>query len=622
VLIHNEPSLPQAALAGKRQHKRFSQRRNKFGIEYPPAPVEYRLVCRATNFAQSLNQGRTAMLTTLRIKNLALVSDLTLQLQPGYNVITGETGAGKSIIIGALNLLLGERADRTLLRAGCDSCAVEAVFDLHHDRAVPAGFFEANGLEPCADHQLILKRAFTAAGANRQFVNGSPTTLQVLAALGQELVDMHGPHEHQSLLYPARQLDILDAFAGLAPLRERFAALVRETRQLEQQKAALIVDERAYAQQLDLLRFQVREITSARLQPEQEEQVEQDCKRAGNAARLLELTQSALNLLGEQDDSLLRQAGELGRTLQALQRLDPAAASLLESHQLAAAAWAELQSALRRYADTVEVEPDRLRQLEERVNLLQTLKRKYGATLADVIAFGEAAEKNLRQFEGRDAELARLQDALEKLRAQIRQAGGELSAQRRQAIPKLAKAAMQQLHGLGFQQSRFDADLRTGEDFTASGLDAIEFQFAPNAGEPARPLRAIASSGEMSRVMLALKTVLAAQDEIPVLVFDEIDANVGGETAAVVGQKMARLARRRQVICITHLPAVAAGASAHFVVTKRTEGGRTLSEITLLDRAQRVQELTRMLGGQTAAARRHAEELLQRAHAELEGDGD
>jgi DNA repair protein RecN (Recombination protein N) len=561
------------------------------------------------------------MLSTLRIKNLALVSDLTLQLQPGYNVITGETGAGKSIIIGALNLLLGERADRTLLRAGCDSCAVEAVFDLAHERAVPASFFEENGLEPCVDNQLILKRVFTAAGANRQFVNGSPTTLQVLAALGQELVDMHGPHEHQSLLHPARQLDILDAFAGLSPLREKFAGLVRQTRQWEEQKAALIVDERSYAQQLDLLRFQVHEITSAHLQPEQEERVEQDCQRAGNAARLLELTQAALNVLGEQDDSLLHQAGDLGRTLQTLQRLDPAAATLLETHQQAAAAWAELQSALRHYADTVEVEPDRLRQLEERVNLLNTLKRKYGATLADVIAFGEKAAENLRNLEGRDAELARLNGALEKLRAQIGQVGKELSTQRRKAIPKLAKAAMQQLHGLGFQQSRFDADLRTGDDFTASGLDAIEFQFAPNAGEPARPLRAIASSGEMSRVMLALKTVLAAQDEIPVLVFDEIDANVGGETAAVVGEKMAHIARRRQVICITHLPAVAASASSHFVVTKRTEGGRTLSEITLLDRPQRIQELTRMLGGQTEAARRHAEELLRQASAEIKGGG-
>jgi len=558
------------------------------------------------------------MLSTLRIKNLALVADLTLHLQPGCNVITGETGAGKSIIIGALNLLLGERADRTLLRAGCDSCAVEAVFDLRHGRGIPAGFFEKNGLEPCEDHELLIKRVFTAAGANRQFVNGSPATLQVLADLGQELVDMHGPHEHQSLLHPARQLDILDAFAGLAAVRERFAVLVRETRQLEEQKAALIVDEHAYAQQLDLLRFQVNEITSARLQPEEEARVEQDFKRAGNAARLLEFTQAALNLLGEQDDSLLRRAGELGRTLQSLQRLDPAAAPLLEAHQQAAAAWGELQSALRRYADTVEVEPDRLRQLEDRINVLLTLKRKYGATLAGVIAFGEAAEENLRNLEGRDAELARLNGALEKLRGEIRHMGRELSARRRQAIPKLAKAAMQQLHDLGFQQSHFDADLRTGDDFKASGLDEIEFQFAPNAGEPARPLRAIASSGEMSRVMLALKTVLAEQDEIPVLVFDEIDANVGGETAAVVGEKMARIARRRQVICITHLPAVAASASRHFVVTKRTEGGRTISEITLLDRAQRVQEIARMLGGQSEAARRHAEELLKKASAATE----
>jgi DNA repair protein RecN (Recombination protein N) len=555
------------------------------------------------------------MLNTLRIKNLALVSDLTLQLQPGCNVITGETGAGKSIIIGALNLLLGERADRTLLRAGCDSCAVEAIFDLHRGRVVQAAFFEENGLEPCADQQLILKRVFTAAGANRQFVNGSPTTLQVLAALGQELVDMHGPHEHQSLLHPARQLDILDAFAGSAPLRERFAALVQQTRQLEEQKAALIVDERTYAQQLDLLRFQVNEITSARLQPEEEERVEQDFKRAGNAARLLEFTQAALNLLGEQDDSLLRQAGELGRTLQALQRLDPAAAPLLDAHQQAVAAWGELQSALRRYADTVEVEPDRLRQLEERVNVLHTLKRKYGATLSEVIAFGESAKKNLQNLEGRDAELARLNSTLEKLRAEMGQVGRELSTRRRQAIPKLAKAAMQQLRDLGFQQSRFDVDLRSGADFTATGFDEIEFQFAPNAGEPARPLRAIASSGEMSRVMLALKTVLAAQDEIPVLVFDEIDANVGGETAVVVGEKMASIARRRQVICITHLPAVAASASTHFVVTKRIEGGRTISEITLLDRAQRVHELTRMLGGHTEAARRHAEELLKRSYS-------
>jgi DNA repair protein RecN (Recombination protein N) len=557
------------------------------------------------------------MLSTLRIKNLALVSDLTLSLQPGFNVITGETGAGKSIIIGALNLLLGERADRTLLRAGCDSCSVEAVFELEPGRGVVEKILEQNGLDPCADNQLILKRVFSAAGANRQFANGSPTTLQVLAAIGQELVDMHGPHDHQSLLQPARQLSILDAFAGLKTTRDKFAALVRDAQELEARKAALVVDERVYAQQLDLLRHQVNEISAAKLQPDEEERVEQDFKRAGNAARLLESCQAALNLLAEEDDSLLRRAGELGRILQSLQRLDSGATPLLAVHEQAIAAWAELQTGLRRYADTVEVDPARLRELEERLNLLQGLRRKYGATLGEVIAFGVGAEAKLRDLEGRDAELARLNGELEKLNDELLRSGKDLSDQRRQAIPRLAKAVMRQLRGLGFERSHFEIAQRVNETATLDGLDEIEFQFAPNIGEPARPLRAIASSGEMSRVMLALKTVLAAEDEIPVLVFDEIDANVGGETAGVVGGKMGEIARRRQVICITHLPAVAAGAGFHFVVTKRTEAGRTVSEISPLNRSERVQELTRMLGGQTEAARRHAEELLERARSAL-----
>ncbi len=317
------------------------------------------------------------MLSTLRIKNLALVSDLTLLLTAGYNAITGETGAGKSIIIGALDLVLGERAERALIRADCDNCSVEAVFELERGAVAVERLLDENGLEPCAENQLILKRVFTAAGANRQFVNGSPTTLQVLAAIGRELVDMHGPHEHQSLLHPARQLDILDAFAGLGPLRKKFGALVTRQRAVEGQKAALIVDEQTYAQQLDLLRFQVNEIFSAKLQPDEEERSEQEFKRTGNAARLLELSQAALNLLGEQDDSLLRQAGELGRTLQALQRLDGAAAPLLATHEQAAGAWGELQSALRRYAETVEVDPARLRQLEQRLDLIHSLRRKY-----------------------------------------------------------------------------------------------------------------------------------------------------------------------------------------------------------------------------------------------------
>jgi len=550
------------------------------------------------------------MLTTLRIKNLALVSDLTLELQPGCNVITGETGAGKSIIIGALNLVLGERADRTLIRSGADSCSVEAVFDVRKLRAPLKTFLDENGLEPCDDHQLVLKRTFTTAGTNRQFVNGSATTLAVLASIGEWLVDMHGPHDHQSLLHPAKQLMILDAFGGLEKERAAFGELGSRRAALGAEKSALIVDEKTYAQQLDLLRFQVQEISTARLQPGEDEIVEQEFHRASNAAKLLQLSQAALDVLSESENSLQTQAGAVGRILQELQRVDPGAAALAELHAQASETWRELQGAVSHYVDKVDVDPARLAELEERLNLLHTFKRKYGASIAEVIAFGDEARTKLHALESRDAELARLNAALEKLDAEIQKAGKALTAARQKVIPQLAKAATKQLADLGFIQSQFDVSLAAAE-IAASGMDAIEFQFSPNVGEPLKPLRAIASSGEMARVMLALKTVLAAEDEIPLLVFDEVDANVGGETANAVGEKMQQIAVKRQVICITHLPQVAAPAGAHYVVTKQVRAGRTVSEITLLDKKSRVAELTRMLGGQGDAARKHAESLLR-----------
>ena len=558
------------------------------------------------------------MLTALRIKNLALVADLTLELRPGCNVITGETGAGKSIIVGALNLVLGERADRTLIRAGADSCAVEAVFDVSKLCAI-ASLLEEHGLEPCEENQLVLKRVFTAAGANRQFVNGSPTTLATLAAIGEGLVDMHGPHDHQSLLHPAKQLAILDAFGGLKSQVTAFAELVRRRAALEQEKAALIVDEQTYAQQLDLLRHQVQEITAARLQPDEEGEVEAEHHRASNAARLMELSQSALSVLDSEDRSLLNQLGTLGRTLQELQRVDSSAKPFADAHEQVIASLRELQADISRYADRVDLDPARLAQLEERLNLLHSLKRKYGASLAEVIAFGVAAKTKLQNLEQRDTELARLNAALSKLDAELSRAGRDLTAARRKVIPKLTKAVTRQLQDLGFEQSELgvaltnDADALPGSAARApssTGFDSVEFQFAPNPGEPARPLRAIASSGEMARVMLALKTVLASEDEIPVLVFDEVDANVGGETANAVGDKMRQIARARQVICITHLAPVAAAADTHFVVTKQVRDGRTLSDIQPLNSKQRVDELARMLGGQGTAARKHAEALL------------
>jgi len=553
------------------------------------------------------------MLESLRIRNLALVTDLTLELGDGYNAISGETGAGKSILIGALNLVLGERADRTLIRAEADQCTVEATFDTTELNVTLAEFLEEHGLEPCEEKQLLLKRTFTAAGSNRQFVNGSATTLAVLKEIGEWLVDVHGAHDHQSLLHPARQLSILDAFGGLQNQRDDFTALLQQRSGTEQAKADLVVDEATYAQQLDLLRFQVKEITDAALNPAEEESLETDYQRSSNAARLLELCQGALQLVSENEGSLLDRSGELGRVLTDLQQVDDSAASLVELHEETRANLQELQTALTSYADRVDIDPAQLMALEERVNLVQSLKRKYGGNIEAVNAFGEEAAQKLAALEDRDEELARLNAQLEKLETELMQTGQKLSAQRQKLIPKLTKAVTEHLNDLGFAQSQLDVALSSTDnpaEAKNTGLDTVEFQFAPNPGEPARPLRTIASSGELARVMLALKTVLAAEDSIPVLIFDEVDANVGGETAHAVGERMRQIADQRQVLCITHLAPVAAAAQTHYVVSKAVIDGRTESNIQRLTDKDRVDEIARMLGGKVGAARQHAEELL------------
>jgi DNA repair protein RecN (Recombination protein N) len=409
-------------------------------------------------------------------------------------------------------------------------------------------------------------------------------------------------------------LDILDAFGNLHALRRKFSDLLKRKSSLDSAKAALVVDERTFAQELDLLRFQVNEIKAAKLQPDEEPQSMEQFQRASNAARLLRLCQTVVGLLGDDENSIVQQATVLGRTLQELVRLDPGGARLLSCHEQAVTALQELERETAAYADRLEIDPLRYQELEERLNVLQGLKRKYGPSLADVIGFGEKARQKMISLEQRDVELIRLQHELDDVLKQLRSVGDELSAQRRKVAPKLCKAAMRQLADLGFKQAHFDiafsADPTGAAAPSASGFDSVEFQFAPNPGEPPRPLRAIASSGELARVMLALKTALAAEDQVPVLVFDEVDANVGGETAHAVGEKMCQIARQRQVLCITHLAPVAASADAHYLVTKEIQAGRTISAIQLLNRDGRVTELARMLGGQSQAARKHAEELL------------
>lgn len=550
------------------------------------------------------------MLSHLRIRNLALVEDLSIEFTPGFNAITGETGAGKSILIGALNLLLGERADRTLLRAGADACTVEAVIDTGNIRAPLPAFLDENGLEPGEPGQLLLKRTFSATGANRQFINGSPASLNTLAMLGTWLVDIHGPHDHQSLFQPARQLDLLDGYAGVRELRDRFERVFDERTRLLDERAALVQEEGAYARELELLRHQVQEITSARLGPGDDEDLEAEHARARNAARLLESAQAALGILSESEESLTTSAARLGRVLHDMARLDPAAASMAERQAALVELIHDLQVDVTAYADKVDLDPGRLVQLEDRLNLVQGLRRKYGSRVADILAFGEAAAAKLNRLESRDAEIERITRELAEAEERLRAVGRELTSARRAVLPRLAKVVSAQLRDLGFLRSGFSVQMDRAEQPSRSGFDVVEFQFAPNPGEPPRSLRAIASSGELARVMLALKTVLASQDDVPIVVFDEVDANIGGETAHTVGAKMRDIGRRRQVLCITHLAQVAASGDSHFVVSKAAREGRTVSRVARVDGTERRQELARMLGG-GAAAEKHAEALLR-----------
>ncbi|MED5380957.1 MAG: DNA repair protein RecN [Verrucomicrobiota bacterium] len=557
------------------------------------------------------------MLTDLRIKNLALVNDLAIQFGPGYNSITGETGAGKSILIGALGLVLGERADRTLIRDGGDHCSVEAIIDTAGLGKAFHARLDQNGIDPCEDGQLFLKRSFSATGGNRQFVNGSPTTLAVLAHIGEWLVDIHGPHDHQSLLKAARQLDILDAYGGLEAQRSDFAALVDQRAALAAQKAELIVDEDTYARELDLLRFQVSEIESTQLKPDEEPELEQAFQRVTHSARLAELAVEARGLIDNGEPSATDLTAALGRALQEMSGIDAGAESLLAEQTAISGQLADLGAAVADYTERLSLDPAQMKRVEERYNLVQTLKRKYGSTLAEVITFGDKAAKRLAALEGRDEELARLNAEAAKLDEQIEALGRALSAERKAIAPRLVEEAERQLNDLGFLQSRFDVEIIDPSELSQAeaavsrtGFDQIEFLFAPNPGEPFKPLKAIASSGEMARVMLALKTVLTAQDRIPVLVFDEVDSNVGGETAGVVGEKMKQIGAKRQVLCITHLAPVAAAGHQHYLVSKEIIDGRTLTRVAPLDGEARVEELTRMLGGGGAAARQHAESLL------------
>jgi len=550
-----------------------------------------------------------AVLNLLRIKNLALVEELEWQIAPGFTAITGETGAGKSIIIGALQLLLGERADKSLIRTGADTCTAEAVFTGKELQKLNPQLVEA-GVEPSTD-DLIIKRTLSAAGNNRQFINGSPTTLSILKNVGDALVDLHGPHDHQSLLSPDKQLDLLDSFARAEEQVEEYRKHFRQLETLAAEHTALNTAETAREQELDLLRHQVTEIDSANLVADEEDEIEKRYKLSSSSKRLIELASAAANKLSEADESVLSQLAETQRLLRELEKIDISTAELSSEHATAVVQLSEIARSLSDYAEKLDLDPEQLAALEQRVSLFETLKRKYGGSIAEVIEFGRRAAERMQKIEGRDAELERLTKEIEKVRGQMNRAGDALRKLRAKAAPKLSETIRKNLADLGFRQSEFEAKLSALDEPRASGFDSVELLFSPNPGEPLKPLRAIASSGEISRLMLAIKSALAAHDAIPLLVFDEIDTNVGGEIAHAVGAKMQTLGREHQLICITHLAPVAAAASSHFVVTKDVVRGRTFSNLQEVAGKARREEIARMLGGKSDSALQLAASLLK-----------
>ena len=550
-----------------------------------------------------------AVLNLLRIKNLALVEELEWQIAPGFTAITGETGAGKSIIIGALQLLLGERADKSLIRTGADTCTAEAIFTGKELQKLNPQLIEA-GVEPSTD-DLIIKRTLSAAGNNRQFINGSPTTLSILKNVGDALVDLHGPHDHQSLLSPDKQLDLLDSFARAEEQVEEYRKHFRQLQTLAAEHTALNTAETAREQELDLLRHQITEIDSANLVADEEDEIEKRYKLSSSSKRLIELAGSAANKLSEADESVLSQLAETQRLLRELEKIDISTAELSSEHAAAVVQLSEIARSLSDYAEKLDLDPEQLAALEQRVSLFETLKRKYGGSIAEVIEFGRRAAERMQKIEGRDAELERLTKEIEKVRGQMNRAGDALRKLRAKAAPKLSETIRKNLADLGFRQSEFEAKLSALDEPRASGFDSVELLFSPNPGEPLKPLRAIASSGEISRLMLAIKSALAAHDAIPLLVFDEIDTNVGGEIAHAVGAKMQTLGREHQLICITHLAPVAAAASSHFVVTKDVVRGRTFSNLQEVAGKARREEIARMLGGKSESALQLAASLLK-----------
>jgi DNA repair protein RecN (Recombination protein N) len=553
------------------------------------------------------------MLTELRIRNFAIIETLALPLARGFNVLSGETGAGKSIIVGALGLLLGERASTDLIRSGADRATVEGVFDVS-DRPELVAMLDERGID--ADESLVvLKREIVAAGRARAWVNGTTVNAGILAEIGRHLVNLHGQHEAQTLLDPDAQRRILDAFAGAteqaAAVRDAHDAWSSARRQI-----ADLLRRRADAEKrADYLRHVVNEIEGARLVEGEDARLEEDARRLENAEELRELASGiSANIEGD-EGTVLERLAQVERLLASIQRIDPNLARLQELYDAAYYNLEALSREMSDYESSVELDPARLDEVRRRRDLLFRLTKKYGATLGDVIETGRAARAELDLVDSAGLDLRALEEREREADRTLRERAGTLTAARTAAAERLGAAVDDVLPDLGMPDGHFFATLLPTREVGPDGAESVEFRVSLNVGHEERPLARVASGGELSRVMLALKTILARLDRVPTLIFDEVDAGIGGRVGLQVGETMRRVASYHQVFAISHLPQIAARAHHHILVSKGARGGVTTADVTVLDGDPRVTEIARMLGGdpESDVSRAHARELLETA---------
>ena len=584
------------------------------------------------------------MLRLLSINNFATIEQLDIELAPGFSTLTGETGAGKSIIVDALSLLLGGRADAGAVRSGARQSRVEGIFLLNLDTAekirVALNEYEID----VDDEEMVLAREINLDGRNTCRVNGRIVPLRLLNTLGQHLADIHGQNQHLSLLRVREHLDILDRYGGLLQLRTQVAEKVHQLTQVRQELDRLRKDGEERARRVDFLRYQAEEISAANLRPGEDEYLALERDRVANAERIISLSDHAYRALYDSFDrqeSVIDLFGQVSTDLSQLERLDPSLDQNLELVNALMSQVEELARSLRGYRDGIEYSPDRLHEIEVRLDLINSLKRKYGSTIGEILAFGETASRNLENLDHTEERMEGLLSREMGLEREVGILAEQLSEARQQAAMRLDEAIQEEVAGLALGYAQVIVDVHQSESddgvpvgtvgpapdstpgshgqserrlaFNGTGIDSVEFLISLNPGEPPRPLSRIASGGEASRLMLAIKTILSTADQVPMLVFDEIDAGIGGRVGGVLGQKLWGLSRSHQVLCVTHLPQIASYADRHTKVTKLGSDERTVTSVEDLDGEARVRELSQMLGSDSGATRTSALEMLQQA---------